>query len=358
MNFVLLFAVLFLFASTIDVILNLDEFTKLAKKASGEDASWITQFGMTLGYAANYHLPQFFQFYAWLYGIVLVGAAGFTLVQMNRCREFVAIVACGVSLRRLAMPFLCIAVGLSAIQILNQELVLPRVAPLLLRSHRHASQDSVDAYPVRFTDDAAGTLLQAASFDPGTGRLRDPSFIARDSQGRTTGRWWAKSADWNAAEFAWDLTDGQQVEIEPDGRGSSRAKPADQVKTDLSPTRLAMRRYGQVASMLSLGQISDMLEWPDSREAPALRRSAMTRFSVLVLNILVLIIAIPFFLDRVPGGLFVKSIKCAGLVIPLYFTAAGIMLIPIPGIGSLLESVLPVLVLLPVALLRVGGIKT
>jgi hypothetical protein len=148
------------------------------------------------------------------------------------------------------------------------------------------------------------------------------------------------------------------VEIQPDARGSSRARPAEQVETDLSPTRLSMRRYGQVASMLSLAQISDMLAWPDSREAPALRRSAMTRFSVLVLNILMLLIALPFFLDRVPDGLFGRSVKCAGVVIPLYFTAAGLMLIPLPGIGALLESVLPVLLLLPVALIRLGGLRT
>ncbi len=358
LNFVLLFAVLFLFASTIDIILNLDEFTKLARADVGKDASWFSRTSAAVAIAANYHLPQLFQFYAWLYGIVLVGAAGFTLVQMNRCRELVAIVACGMSLRRLAMPFLGVAVGLSALQVLNQECVLPRVAPLLLRSHKHADQDSVDAYPIRFTDDAAGTLLQAASFDPGTGRLREPSFIARDAQGRTSSRWWGKAAEWNDAESAWDLDDGQCVEIAPDGRGSSRARPAQRVKTDLSPTRLAMRRYGQVAGMLSLGQIWDMLQWPDSREAPALRRSAVTRFSALALNLLILIIALPFFLDRVPDGLFAKSVKCAGVVIPLYFTAAGLMLVPLLGLGPLVEAVVPVLILIPVAMIRLGGIHT
>ena len=358
LNFVLLFAVLYLFAATIDIILNLDEFTQLAVEKIGEDSSWLWRLIVALGFAANYHLPQVFQFYAWLYGIVTVGAACFTLAQMSRYRELVSIVASGVSLRRIAMPFVVVSIGLGVLQVLNQELILPRIAPLLLRTHKHANKGAVDAFPVRFTDDASGMLLQAASFDPGTGGLRQPTFIKRDDLGRTTSRYWANAARWDAPASEWILEGGHVVHISADGRGSTTPRPAERVGTDLSPTMLTMRRYGQVAGMLSLGQINEMLQWPDSRDAESLRRSSVSRFAVVLLNVLVLIIALPFFLDRLPAGLFLKAIICAGVVLPIYFTAAGVMLVPFPGLSPLLGSALPVLVLLPVALARLGSLRT
>ena len=358
LNFVLLFAVLYLFAATIDIILNLDEFTELAVRKIGEDSSWFWRLIVALGFAANYHLPQVFQFYAWLYGIVMVGAACFTLAQMSRYRELVSIVASGVSLRRIAMPFIVVSMGLGVLQIANQELILPQIAPLLLRTHQHASQEAVDAFPVKFTDDASGMLLQAASFDPGSGVLTQPSFIMRDESGRATSRYWATSAHWNAPTSEWILDGGQVVHISADGSGSTTIRPAERVGTDLSPTMLTMRRYGQVAGMLSLGQINEMLQWPDSRDAESLRRSSVTRFAVVLLNVLVLMVGLPFFLDRLPSGLFLKAIICAGVVLPIYFVAAGIMLVPIPGLSPLLGSALPVLVLLPVALARLGSLRT
>jgi hypothetical protein len=256
------------------------------------------------------------------------------------------------------MPFLAVGLALGGLQILNQEFMLPRLAPLLLRTHQHAKQGSVDAFPVQFTDDADGTLLQAASFDPGTETLTRPTLIERDAAGRTTRRWWAATATWNAQAEGWDLVEGRTVEIMPDGRGSTASQPATLVTTDLSPMRLTMRRYGQVASMLSLSQINKMLQWPDARESESLRRSAVSRFAIVALNLLILAIGLPFFLDRLPGSLFTRAVRCAAIVLPLYFTAAGMMLVPLGFVGPLVGVLLPVLLLLPVAMMRVGLIRT
>jgi hypothetical protein len=45
-------------------------------------------------------------------------------------------------------------------------------------------------------------------------------------------------------------------------------------------------------------------------------------------------------------------------VLPLYFIAAGIMLVPLGFVGALVGVLLPVLLLLPVAMMRVGLIRT
>ncbi len=358
LNFVLLFAVLYLFAATIDVILNLDEFMKVAKESLGEDAGWLSTLVTAMGFAAGYHLPQLSQFYAWLYGAVLVGAMCFTLAQMSRHRELVALVASGISLRRVAVPFVMVAVGLAALQCINQELILPSLANRLLRSHNTSHQETINAFPIRFTDDAAGMLIQASSFDPARNRLKGPSFIERDEAGRATRRSWGEAATWEASQGAWVLEGGLSVQIHADGSGSAAPKVADPVVTDLSPTKLTMRRHGQIASMLSLMQIRDMLQWPDTREAATLRRSAISRFAMLAVNVLVLLIALPFFLDRIPGQLLVRSVWCSMVVLPMYFTAAGLMLVPLPGLGVALGVLLPVLILLPVACGRLGMVRT
>jgi lipopolysaccharide export system permease protein len=104
-NFVVLFLLLFVFAAAIDLIVNLDRFVEAARKIAGDDAGSVAVSMRFLQLVFNFQGPRIFQFYAFLHGIVAVGAMGFTLAQMFRAKELVAILASGVSLHRVAMPF-------------------------------------------------------------------------------------------------------------------------------------------------------------------------------------------------------------------------------------------------------------
>ena len=82
-SFITLFALLFLFGVSIDVIINLDEFVGVARDKAGEDTSWIALTWYTATTIVDFQLPRAFQFYAFLYGLIAIGAFG-----RNRISEY------------------------------------------------------------------------------------------------------------------------------------------------------------------------------------------------------------------------------------------------------------------------------
>ncbi|MCH2153018.1 MAG: LptF/LptG family permease [Phycisphaerales bacterium] len=360
-NFILLFALLYLFAVVIDVILNLDVFSKIAKSQLDENTGIFSHVFAVIRVALGYHIPQFFQFYAWLWGILAIGAMAFTVTQMSRHRELVALLAGGWNLQRVAMPLILVACLLGSIQVLNQELVLPRLAPLLLRNHDQAGQPGVHSFPVPITVDSNSRLLQAASFDPVTSTLGQLSFIERSPEGLAVRRIRAASAVWDQDRRGWILEDGVAIELDRDEGGPARAmRPVDEtfVETDLSPRLLLMKRHGSLSGMLSVAQLLDLLDGPETRESASLRRSLWNRFVAIGVNILILMVAMPFFLDRLPTGLLKRTVSCAALVLPLYIVAAAVMLMPIPGVSSMVGVFLPLVVLMPLGFARFAWLNT
>ena len=165
-NFCILLMFLFVFAVSVDLLLELDEYVDVAKEQIGPDGSSVAEFIALVKIVVNFHGPRIFQFYAYMVGMLTVGAMGFTFSQMYRNRELVALLAAGVPLHRVAMPVIVAALGLNGLQLLNQEFLLPRLAPMLIRKHGDIGQQGVQAFNVRFTADGRGNLLQAPSFDP------------------------------------------------------------------------------------------------------------------------------------------------------------------------------------------------
>lgn len=347
-NFATLFLLLFMFAVAIDVIINLDKFVEAAQERVTEDGGTV-RFGIALiGAVSDFQLPRIFQFYAYLHGLVAIGAMGFTLAQMHRYRELVAVMASGVSLYRVAMPFIVAVFGLSVLQILNQELVLPRVAPLLLRDHHQVGDHRMDEFKVGFTPDGNGNLWQAASYDPGSSTLNWPTILERDDKGRTVRRITASQAHWSPTEGAWILTDG---------RATTRAISGDQspqpilegriasYATDLTPHVLMVRRFNQYATMLNLNQISQMLASPAHKDRQTLLRYRYSRFSSVLVNVLVVVLTLPTFLLREPANLLRQSVLCASLALPATVGAAIGMMVSMPGIPPAVSVFLPVIIL-------------
>jgi lipopolysaccharide export system permease protein len=345
----LLFALLFLFAVSIDLILNLDNFVDKAREVSGEEAGFVKMFAQTVSLALNFQGPRLFQFYAYLHGLVAVGAMGFTLSLMHRHRELVAIMASGVSLHRVAMPFIVAAFALSLVQLVNQEMLLPKVAPLLLRGHGEIGQRGVERFAIGFTADRGGNLLHAPSFDPITRTLEWPTFIQRDAEGRTVRRTTAERATWVEANRAWMLVGGRMVMPTTPGQAEGNlvqhVENVDQYPSDLTPEVLMVRRYSQFAAMLSMGQISRMLDAPLISDRNALLRHYYSRFASVIVTLLVVALSLPCFLLREPANLLKQSMMCASVAIPATVGSAMGMLIEMPGIPPAVGVFLPVIVL-------------
>ena len=361
-NFCMLLMFLFLFAVSIDLLLQLDEYVSAAKRQVGPDGSIPAQVVAVIGIVVNFHGPRIFQFYAYMVGLLAVGAMGFTLAQMYRHRELVALLSAGMPLHRVAMPIIVAASGLNVLQLLNQEFMLPRLAPMLIRRHADIGRESVGAFRVDFTADGSGNLTYALNFDPLTNTLTLPTFLDRDDAGRTIRRVTADDAVWSEEEGAWRLTNGRVIMPRTDSDAGTTdmlvGQPISLYPTDLTPDVLTMRRYRQFATMLSISQIREMLRSPGVVDTDALVRLAFARFTTVLINIVVLVMVLPYFLLREPADLLYKSLLCAAMAIPASMGALLGPALSLPGMSPVMGVFLPVLVLTPVALFMVSTIKT
>ncbi len=358
-NFVVLFALLFIFAISIDVIIQLDRFSEAAAGAVHQHRfrSSIVAFVVAV---IDFQGPKLFQFYGYLLGLVSVGAMAFTFSQMHRHRELVGVLASGISLHRVGVPLILGAFGLNIVQLVNQEIMLPRLAPMLIRDHDRILQPAVTRFSVPLTRDEAGNILYAASLDTLSGEIDGLLFIERDQRGITQRRITASHATYDESERLWRLADGRAMTPTP--ANSTRATkdfttPVDSVATSLSPKALMVRRYAQYAQMLSLRQINEAVrEGGINRDD--LARYRYSRLAAVLVNLLVLLLSMPSYLLREPANLLRQSVECAIISIPAMLGAFVGMTVSLPGLSPALSVFLPVIVLIPLSLARTTAVRT
>jgi lipopolysaccharide export LptBFGC system permease protein LptF len=361
-NFVVLFTLFYLLGSVIDIIVNLDEFDKIASKIS-KDGNFFVRVYALIRVAIGFEGPRLFQVFAYLHGVIAVGSMAFTAANMLKSREFVAIMAAGVSLRRLTIPFLIVMGSISVVAFLNQEYMLPKVAPLLLRDHSESNNKNAGSFMVPFTPDKSGALLLAPSLNPSTGILTEPSFLERDKKGRMIKQIQAESASWDSnSNLGWNLVGGRSVDIvfddETDQATIMAPVEVSFYETELSPYILTLHRYGQYIGMLGMSQLNNMLDAVGVFDAPMLRRHWYSRFASIAMNIIAMLIVIPLFVTREQVVLSVQAVKCGGVGLAILFGGTIAMFLPYSGIPAVVSVFLPTLILFPIALLRVVNIRT
>jgi lipopolysaccharide export LptBFGC system permease protein LptF len=354
-NFALLFTLLFLFAVGIDVLLNLDEFLEVARAAH---AGALPRLWAVILLVFDFQAPRLFLFYGYLHGLIAIGAAAFTLAHMHRHGELTAVVAAGVGLGRLAVPLVLGTFAVSGVQLLNQEFVLHRVAPLVLRGRSEIGRASMSGFPVRFVDDGAGNIWHASGYDPQARVLSRLVVLERDQRGRTTRRVAAEAAAWDAEAAGWRLTQGSSLAMDQAGEGREGMTPLEFYPGGLNPGAITLHRYGAYAAMLNLRQIAQLLESGRVADADTLLRHRYARFAMVAANLLVLFICLPWFLLREPAGLMRNAILCASVAIPALIGAALGMTIALPGVPPAVGVFLPVAPLIPLAAGRWAMLKT
>jgi lipopolysaccharide export system permease protein len=115
----------------IDAFSNFDEF---AKRAEG------LEMFQAMG---RYYLVHQSLFFDYLCGVIGMMAAIFTVTWMQRNNEQLAILAAGVSTHRAIRPVLVSSLIVSTFAVLNQELIMPRYAEELAKSHDDDGQRTV-----------------------------------------------------------------------------------------------------------------------------------------------------------------------------------------------------------------------
>lgn len=370
LNTIALLVLLGSFVVAVDVSLNIDRFLRAAEKMDNGSDSSIRKLLMTALLVMDLWWPKLLQLFAYMVGLALVGAMGFTFTQLVRHRETVAALAGGISLRRLARPVLIVAAIMMGLKFIDQEFILsnPNIAPLLARDHGDAGNREWSASAVPPTADGSRRVFMAREFVPQDGRLVDVNIWERDPQGALTRHLVAAEANWSEGAWLLERARDMPVGLSPSGSETAAANLADgriittQVKvlTDLDPAAMLLRRDSRVLESLSWMQISAMLKSPklDPTMRDKLVRVKWGRISIAISTMLSLLITMPFFLVREPRNMLVQSLKCAPVGIVAMLGSVFGASAPIPGLPVVLAVFLPVLVLIPITIASWSSVRT
>ena len=142
----------------LDIFVQFDEFVE-AK--DGQGAPNIFQ---VIGYIVGYYWPKLFEYFRDFSGMMILLAATFSLVRMSRQNELTAVLASGVSLKRIIAPIVVLGIFLNVLMVLDQEFILPRLSDKLVRRHDEGQQ--LRSRSVWLLPDREQSLFSAERFHP------------------------------------------------------------------------------------------------------------------------------------------------------------------------------------------------
>lgn len=358
-NVVTLLVILFSFIVAVDMSINVDRFSNSAGKVMadrGIEPGFFSRLWWFMFVVADLWWPRLLVLFNFILGLVMVGAMGFTCAQMVRHRELVAILAGGMPLHRVIKPIMACAVVLTGVQAVNQETLVPSIASRLPRDPGDAGRLVEQNEAVPLTSDGRGRVVYARSFDASAGVLEDLCIWERDETGLATRRIMSPRATWDGQ--AWRLESPALTTLRAGDPGET---PPTRFETDLDPTALLMRRYARYSQNLSSKKLGEMLsrrDLLDGRTRAELERLRYGRVSHWMTNLLSMLICMPLFLPRVPQGLIAQSLKAIPIALIALFGSVAAASAPIPGWWPQVTVFLPVMVLLPIAILAVTSIRT
>lgn len=312
-NYLISFMVLIGLYVTLDMVFQFDEFAKVGR--SDDDAGGGSTWAV-VRHIADYYSYQVFLIFAYLSGVIPVVAAAFTIIRMTRFNEMTAIMAAGVPLLRVAMPIIIAALVLNVLLIVDQELLIPRMIPMLIREHDEVEAVS-KAFPIGGLQDDEGRLLVAARYNPPTDErpatMELLSVIARDGDLRPLTHTTADLAMWDATAGEWKLTNGK-VELDLQGNAQrAPPRPVDVYRSNITPEEIALYRSGDYTQLLSTARINQLLNRKDSYGTMDLLRVKHTRWVQSLLNMVLLLLALACLLTRDPSQLKSGIMRCAAV---------------------------------------------
>ena len=283
----------------IDLFVNLDEFTEHADLGTLAVLKNILLF-----YVLNTTL--YFRDFA---GMMTAVAAAFSFGKMVRSNELVAMMASGVSLKRVIAPVILLALLLTGLLVVDQETIIPPLSDKLVRG-----QDAIpgqESYNVWFISDSAGSLICSQKFDVKTSMLHKPAILIRRPTAargiwEVTGRIDAERAVYNSSACRWDLTGGQFIE-------KSSIKGPQTVEfyaSDITPKDIPVRRRSEYKTLMSLRQLSILAkQGPKIKDQAQLFSQKHFRITEPIINLLMLMVCLPILVCRDP-----KSMKSAVMI--------------------------------------------
>ena len=359
-------------AVLLDMAVSVNKFLDL-KAETGEMGFWTL-----LGHMADYYFYKAFYYFQLWAALALLVAAAASMVRLSRTRELTGIKAAGVSLYRVLWPVIIIGLMADGFFIVNQELIIPGMAAQLARDPDDL--DVTDLFDVEFVRDDQNNILYAPIYDPTTatmraekkvfddGRISFPARVRiflRDSQYRALGTIEAESATWDPKLGAWRLKEG--VRLPPVRKASllehapeaTEGEPFPLYYTNVGPQEIQRHRASDFYRYMSYGELKALARDPMRGNRLQLEVAMHQHVTQPILNLLILLLGLPFVAGREDRNYFVSVGLAVALVIGVFvvmFTAtafgnAG----HVPPIWA---AWIPVFLVLPPSILSMELLKT
>ena len=363
-GYIIAFTVLIGLCVVIDLFVSLDEFA--------EHHADLGTFAV-LKNIYNYYSIQCTLWFRDLAGMITVIAAVFSLARLTRKNELIAVMASGVSLKRVIAPIVILAILLTALLVIDQEIVIPRLATKLIR--KHDERPGYELYDISFMSDNKSSLLCTSRYDERTVTMFSPVIIIREPAAeqngakgwRVVGKIQADSAKYNYKTKGWDLENGRLLRIynaAQQPRMNQQTEPVAFYQSDITPQRIPMKRQEGHKSLLSSTQLAAMAQQEPARlkDAAELYFQKHSRITDPIINMVMLIIALPVLVCRDPKTMISAILASFGLT-SLCFIATFICKmfateVFFNQIRPEFWAWAPIFIFLPIAFIELDSMKT
>ncbi len=354
-GYLIAFCVLIGLRVFIDLFVNMDEFTERS------DVLSILEIVKNIATFYGLNMSLYFRDFA---GMITVVAAAFSLSKMIRANELIAIMASGISLKRVVAPILILSLLLTGILIIDQEIIIPSISHKLVRSHDYTPEK--DTYDVWFISDENGSLICSQQYDVSKATFTNLTIITRelvDKAGvwRVVGRISAESATFNPQTRQWDLVNGRLIRA-----GSLTGfEPTNHYYAEtLNPKRIPVMLKSDYKSLLSSKQLTE-LSAQNPKDFAQLYSQKHFRITDPIINFVMLMVSLPALVCRDPRAMKTAVMKSFTLttVCTLMTFACKMLSTEQISLGSITPvpefwAWLPVFVFLPIAFIELDSMKT
>jgi lipopolysaccharide export system permease protein len=363
-GYLIAFLVLIGLIIIIDLFVNLDEFAEHSNLG-------------VLAVAANivrYYGIQSTVYFRDFAGMITVIAAAFSLGRMTRANELTAVLASGVSLKRVIAPIITMAILFTGVLVIDQEFIIPNLADtLVLKRDVLPGQDS---YSMWFIGDKNGSLINSSNFDAATATMKEPTIIIRSRQSDSliwdvSGKISATSATYNPNTQSWDLKDGiflaRQEQLGrrsvEKSRRSQLPQRIESYQSDITPQDIPILRKEKYMGLLSSKQLSDLAARSSQvKDLTQLYSQKHFRITDPMINLIMLLVGLPVLVCREPKAMKSAIMASFGITVACFLVTFLAKLVATEVIFNRVIpefwAWLPIFIFLPIAFIEIDSMKT
>lgn len=355
----IMFCVLMGLVMSIDLFVNIGEFAEHSALGTGAVIMNIIR----------YYGAQSTLWFRDMAGMITVVAATFSLAKLTKNNELIAVMASGVSLKRVIAPIIGLAAVLTLILVVDQEIAIPRLARQLIKSHDTLPDE--ERYELWFMSDENASLVSAKTYSEKTRVMTKPTIILREEitkiLHRVVGQIQADSASYDAERKGWVLVNGGQRKVATTPEEVDfidKPVPVDFYKSDLTPEDIPLRQQEDYKALLSSRQLAELakkrgVRIKDQAEFYLHKHSRITK---PIINMVMLMVALPVLVCRDPKTMKTAIMKSFGITSACFIVTFVCEMLATEVVFNRIRPELwawaPVFIFLPIAIIEIDSMKT